>query len=224
MKREKEKTCHIVGAADFAADRFRPAEGDLVVACDAGAALLEKIGFKPDLIVGDFDSLGYVPRGDNVTVHPVRKDDPDSVLAIDEGLRRGYGRFILHGCTGGERFDHTVGSLQALAYAAGHGAFAMLFDRAYTAAVIRGGLLRFGKGAEGEISVFAYGGEARGVTETGLDYAADRVTLSPYRPVGLSKSFTGAESSISVSDGALLVVWRDTGAIPEEKKTNGEKI
>ena len=57
MKREKEKTCHIVGAADFAADRFRPVEGDLVVACDAGAALLEKIGFKPDLIVGDFDSL-----------------------------------------------------------------------------------------------------------------------------------------------------------------------
>ncbi len=223
----KDVRCHIVGAADLAPDRLSVCKGDLVIACDAGLLSLEKHGTAPDLILGDFDSLGYVPEGESVIVHPVRKDDPDSVLAIDEGLKRGYRRFILHGCTGGERFDHTLGNIQALAYAASHGAVALLFDRAYTATVIRGPAgLRFPAGARGEISVFAYGGEARGVCESGLDYRADGIALTPFRPVGLSNSFTGREASVSVKEGYLLAVWRDVrpGSQPEFVTTDGEKV
>ena len=215
MKINEEKVCHIVGAGDLAKERFTPEKGDLVIACDAGLLSLEKHGIEPDLILGDFDSLGRVPAGDNVIVHPVRKDDPDSVLAIDEGLKRGYKRFILHGCTGGERFDHTLGNIQALAYAVSHGAHAFLFDRGYTAAVVINGGLRFPACMKGDISVFAYGGATKGVSEAGLDYTADGIDLSPCRPVGLSNSFCGKEAAVTVKDGALLIVWRDRSALPE---------
>ena len=55
------KSCYIVGAADFAPARFAPAPGDFVIAADAGILHLERLGAKPDLVLGDFDSLGRVP-------------------------------------------------------------------------------------------------------------------------------------------------------------------
>ena len=198
--------CHIVGAADFAAAGFTPGAGDLVIACDAGLLSLEKIGVKPDLILGDFDSLGEVPRGDNVIRHRVRKDDTDAYLALEEGLARGYRRFILRGCTGGARFDHTVANLQTLIHAAQSGAYALICAPDFTATVLKGAVIRFGAGYAGDLSVFAVGGDAV-VSETGLDYEADRVTLTPGRPVGVSNSFKGRDAAITVWDGTALIIW-----------------
>lgn len=212
-----EKICHIIGAADFASDRFEAARGDLVIACDAGILSIERIGVKPDIILGDFDSLGYIPAGDNVDVHPVRKDDTDSQLALELGLSRGFKRFILHGCTGGERFDHTVANIQTLAYAAEHGGTATLFDERFTATVIKNARLDFSSRNGGDISVFAYGGAARGVYETGLSYSASDVTLTPDRAMGASNSFIGQAASISVRDGRLLVIWSGGGRLPLPK-------
>ena len=73
------KTCYIIGAAELAIGRLRPSEGDFVIAADAGLLHLAKLHIKPDLMLGDFDSLGYVPSGENVEVCPVRKDDTDFV-------------------------------------------------------------------------------------------------------------------------------------------------
>ena len=206
MENEHKKTCHIVGAADFAAQRFAPASCDLVIACDAGLRALEKLGRKPDIILGDFDSLGETPKGDNVLLHPVKKDDTDSYLALVYGLEHGYDRFILHGCTGGGRFDHTLSNLQTLSHSAENGADAWLFDRGYTAFVLRGGRLDF-EPRTGTVSVFAWGGEARGVFERGLEYTLENAVLTPERPVGVSNSFIGKAASIGVTGGALLVVW-----------------
>ena len=47
----KKGICHIVGAADFAVDRFIVDEGDFVIAADAGLKWLENIGHKPDMIL-----------------------------------------------------------------------------------------------------------------------------------------------------------------------------
>ena len=46
------RTVYIVGAADFAPARFAPAEGDAVIAADAGILHLERLGVKPDLVLG----------------------------------------------------------------------------------------------------------------------------------------------------------------------------
>ena len=55
------KTCYIFGAADGLPDRFKKNEEDLVIAADSGINHLEKFGALPDIAVGDFDSLGFVP-------------------------------------------------------------------------------------------------------------------------------------------------------------------
>ncbi|MBQ3101039.1 MAG: thiamine diphosphokinase [Clostridia bacterium] len=210
----KKGICHIVGAADFAADRFKVEENDFVIAADGGLKTLENIGVKPDMILGDFDSLGYIPDGDEVLLHPVHKDDTDSMLAMREAMDRGYRDFVFHGCTGGARFDHTVANLQTLAYAAENGVRASMYADGYTIESIHNSALRFDCGYEGDLSVFAHGGSAKGVWLSGLTYPLYNAELSPSLPLGVSNSFIGKEASVRVNDGTLIVIWKDCGDLP----------
>ena len=60
----------------------------------------------PDLVVGDFDSLGRRPSHPNVIQLPSAKDDTDMVYALREGLDRGFRRFVLLGGVGGPAGAH----------------------------------------------------------------------------------------------------------------------
>ena len=118
--------CTIVGAMPEP-DLFLP-HNTFLIAADKGLAQLHLRGAAPDLTVGDFDSLGFVPEGAAVVRHPIRKDDTDMLLAVREGLSRGYRRFLLYGGVGG-RLDHTLANLQTLAYLRRHGARGYLYDQ-----------------------------------------------------------------------------------------------
>ncbi len=206
--------CHIVGAADFAVERFVPSPDDFIIAADAGLLTLEKIGCKPHMILGDFDSLGYVPAGDEVVLHPVHKDDADSMLAMREAMDRGYRDFIFHGCTGGRRFDHTVANMQTLAFAAEHGVRATMYAPGFAIEAICNSALCFDGGYTGDLSVFAHGGDARGVWLSGLEYPLYNATLECSRPLGVSNSFIGGSAKVRVNDGTLIVIWQDCANLP----------
>ena len=81
-------TYALVGASDFNAAYFaeRAACGafDAVIAVDGGFASLEAAGCVPDLALGDFDSLGFVPEGVPVKLFPAEKDASDMELALEE--------------------------------------------------------------------------------------------------------------------------------------------
>ena len=68
---------------------------DLVIAADGGLAHLQKLNAEPQVILGDFDSLGFVPA--DARVFPVEKDDTDAMLSVRLGLDRGYQDFLLYG-------------------------------------------------------------------------------------------------------------------------------
>ena len=196
-----------------------PKKNDLLIAADGGLDHLSRRGLTPHLIVGDFDSLGRVPEGDPIIRHPVEKDDTDTMLAIKTGLERGYRKFLLYGCLGG-RLDHTYANLQALLYLARRGAAGFLLGRGMAASVIRDGELRFSSSHAGNISVFCPDGEARGVTLDGLHYPLRNAVLDSGFPLGVSNQFTGRPASVSVRDGALLVMWdHPEGILPEQLET-----
>lgn len=191
-------------------------DGDLLLAADGGLVHLERRGLVPHLIVGDFDSLGHVPEGDNIIRHPVEKDDTDTMLAIKTGLERGYRDFVLYGCLGG-RLDHAYANLQALVFLAHRGASGWLLGGRLAVTAIRNGRLDFGAGHDGVISVFCPDGEARGVTLTGLYYPLRDAVLTSTFPLGVSNRFTGEAASVSVEDGTLLVMWDiKEGQLPEQ--------
>lgn len=109
-------TCYVVGAGDFTPRGFAPGPGDLVVAADGGYRALYSLGYTPDLLLGDFDSLGNLPLPADLPVlrFPVRKDDTDAGLALRHGLDLGFRDFALYGCAGG-RVDHLLANFQSMA-------------------------------------------------------------------------------------------------------------
>lgn len=209
------KRCVIFCAAGFDG-LLEPLTGEeLVIAADGGAAHLQKLGIRPDVILGDFDSLGYVPEDSRV--FPVEKDDTDMMLAIRLGLSRGCGEFLLYGGLDGPRLDHTVANFQTLSFLTERGAFGWLIGKDYIVTCVKNGTLRFSEKAEGIVSVFCQGSEAKGVTLKGLHYPLEKGALSPHFPLGVSNHFVGSEAEIQVADGTLLVLWdRNNGLCDRE--------
>ncbi len=209
------KKCIIYCAAPAVPPVTAPEPGDLLIAADGGLRHLERLGLAPGLILGDFDSLGYVPPG--AAVFPVEKDDTDAMLAVRAGLERGFREFWLYGCLGGSRFDHSVAALQTLQFLTDHGAVGYLVGEKQMATVISREALCFGPEAAGIVSVFCMGPDAEGVFERGLQYSLENARLTSGFPLGVSNHFTGKNGEISVKNSSLLVIWDRSGGLPKRR-------
>ncbi len=176
------KKCCVVGAAAFDA-QIGPEAYELIIAADAGYEKLRKLGIRPDFVVGDFDSLGGAPEGENVMRYPSRKDATARLLAV------------------------RLANIQGLNFIAERGGRGFLHGGGETLTVIKNGCLTLPARERGLISVFAMGGPARGVNLKGLLYPLVDAVLTPDYPLGVSNEFTGAEARVSVEDGTLIVIW-----------------
>lgn len=204
--------CIIFGAAAMSRLAMPIESGDLLIAADGGLRHFDGIDRKPDVILGDFDSLGYVPQG--AQVHPVEKDDTDLMLAVRHGLSEGYREFHLYGAFDGNRLDHTIANFQTLAFLQSHGARGYLIGKQYIATVIQNETVRFPASCEGIISVFCMGRDAQGVAIRGLKYETENTMLTSDFPLGVSNHFTGETAEISVADGQLLILWDTENGLP----------
>ena len=198
------KTCVIFCAAGFDG-LLENTENATVIAADGGLVHTNALGLTPQIVLGDFDSLGYTPAGANV--FPVEKDDTDAMLAVRKGLELGCDRFLLYGSLDGPRLDHTVANFQTLQFLADHGATGYLIGKDHIVTVVKDGEITFPAEATGIVSVFCMGSDATGVTIQGLQYGLEKGTLSAGFPLGVSNHFVGKASRISVKDGSLLVIY-----------------
>ena len=205
-------TCIIFCAAEFDSPIQPIGPEDYVIAADGGLRHTQTWNITPNEIIGDFDSLGFVPEGANV--FPVEKDDTDAMLAVRRGLSLGYREFILYGSLDGPRLDHTIANFQTLQFLADRGASGYLVGRDYILTVVKNGTLCFPTGSEGTVSVFCMGSDARCVSLFGLYYPLEDGTLTAGFPLGVSNHFTGEEAVISVLDGSLLVLWDRKNGFP----------
>ena len=181
------------------------AADDYIIAADGGLVHTDNLGLAPNLILGDFDSLGYVPEGS--AVFPVEKDDTDAMLAVKKGLELGYKEFLLYGSLDGPRLDHSVANFQTLQYLADRGATGALIGKTQIVTVVKNGKLAFPARNKGIVSVFCMGADAHGVSIKGLKYALEKGTLTAGFPLGVSNHFIGREAEISVENGSLLLIY-----------------
>ncbi len=198
-------TCHIFCAGGFSALVEPIGSGDLIIAADGGLRHLQAIGLTPHRVLGDFDSLGYTPEGS--AVFPVEKDDTDSMLALRQGLKEGYSRFMLYGALEGPRLDHTVANLQALQFLADRNAAGYLIGQDICVTAVKEQQALFAPDPTGILSLFCLGPEARGITLEGLQYPLRDGTLTPGFPLGVSNHFLGTPARITVECGSLLMIY-----------------
>lgn len=201
--------CYIFGAGEHAAWELPPlGEGDFVIAADGGYPTALGAFSRVHLAVGDFDSLGYRPEGVELLAYPPEKDDTDLALACRAAVARGYTRLLILGGLGG-RLDHSLANLQLLSALAGEGVDATLLGADGVAAlVLTGGeCLSFPAGSRGRLSVLAIGGNATGVSLSGVKYPLSGGTLLATYPLGVSNELLGGAAAVSLTAGRLLVLF-----------------
>ncbi len=215
--------CYIVGGGDFDIDRFYPGKEDCIIAADSGLVYIEEAGYHPHWVVGDFDSLGYRPKGDNIICHPVEKDDTDIALALEVALEKGFTTLYLFGISGG-RLDHTLANLQLLTELGSKGIEVFCFCPDCTITAISRAELQFDEDYRGTISVFAAEDKVEDVTIQGLKYSLDKAVLTGNRPLGTSNEFIGGPAIIRVGCGVLWIVWQESRGCKLPKLVQQQKL
>ena len=203
----------------FCAGQFdtpaQPIENACIIAADGGLRHTQALGLTPDVVLGDFDSLGYTPEGANV--FPVEKDDTDAMLAVRKGLELGCKEFLLYGGLDGKRLDHAIANFQTLQFLTDRGARGYLIGLDYIVTVISGETVCFSADAEGILSLFCMGADATGITIEGLQYPLTDGTLTSGFPLGVSNHFMGCDARITVKNGSLLCIWDRKNGLPASR-------
>ena len=222
---QHEPKCIIISAGSFTPMEIPIEEGDYVIACDAGFMYAQQMGILPDLIVGDFDSASEVGPvlirsieeiaendPDRILQLDVKKDDTDTIKAAKIGISKGYRKFYLYGALGGKRFAHSMANVQTLLFLKHSGAKGYIFDADSMLMIAENETIKFHRGNNGYISIFALSEKAKGVTLKGLMYTMEEGELSSDFPLGVSNEFIiDEEAQITVKDGTLLISCEFSG-------------
>lgn len=198
-------------------DAVQLADADLVIAADGGALALERIGRRPDLLVGDLDSIDgalldrLVAAGVRVERHPSDKDASDTELGLEAAIASGATSVVLIGATRGERLDHELANLLLLADPALVGRDVRAIHGATTVRAVFGGAA-IALGRPGDlVTLLPIGGDAIGVRTVGLRWELEGSTLVLGRSRGLSNEVVAAGASVELERGTLLVVETTRG-------------
>lgn len=201
-----EKRCLIIAPlyAGEAAEVMRPGPEDLLICADGGFAAAKRCGLAPQLVIGDFDSLGYVPEEGEVIRLPVEKDDTDMVVCIAEGRRRGFREFHAAGCLGG-RFDHTMACLQCAADCALRGEQLWLYDAQNCVTILAPGDYSIPRHEGSKLSLLAFSETVDGLTLSGAAWELQDARLVNHYPLGCSNEWRTEAARISFQRGLLML-------------------
>ena len=193
------------------ADRQALEGATLVVAADGGALALERWGRRPDILVGDFDSLSetFVARlaagGARIERHPREKDQTDLELALRAARESGAAEIDLIGVLGGPRADLAFANLQLLAAPAWRSITLRALHGAQVVRPLHAGERLALTGAPRDLVSLVPLGVARGVHGGGLRYPLAGETLSDEQARGVSNEVADPPAWVSCDEGRLLV-------------------
>ena len=203
--------------------RTRPQAGDLTLAADGGANLCLAWGWPVDAVVGDMDSVDAAVRrqleaqGTPFIVSPVEKDETDLELALRLALERGATELIIAGALGA-RIDHTLGNLALLALPALAAVPTCIADGDQTIWLARDRLTVYGQPGD-ILSLLPFGGDAHGVSVTGVHWPLHEAELPLGPSLSISNRMTAEWAEVSVWSGLLLAVHIATARLDSRTAT-----
>ena len=201
---EKKRAVIFAGAPLSDHSFFTAYEGDYYICADRGYLMAKALGIRPDILLGDFDSLGEpIPSGIPYMQFPAEKDETDLQLAIDHAISRGFAEVYVLGAFGG-RVDHFLGNIALMRWALSRGAV-VIMENADTFMRLVEGEAVFPKRENRYFSVIPFFGDAV-VSISGTKYTAERAKIALGDTLGISNEITEAAAKITVHEGCALVL------------------
>lgn len=190
-----------------------------IIAADGGANSLFRLGRKPDLLVGDFDSIHPEVlewcRGLKVPEqkHPADKDATDGELAIEAALKLGASEIMMVGALGG-RADHSYANMGLLELIGDKGAFGTIVGPDIDIFAVTPALPLLQPTAAGRtVSLMPLSERVMGIHSRGLRWPLVGTAMNRTRTLGVSNETTEDLLEVRVDGGTLLVgVNRPAGA------------
>lgn len=193
---------------------------DFILAADGGTHNALALGYTPNLIIGDLDSISDEERGKlalssvegmkeagvQVIQFPRDKNETDLELAIQHAAEMQPEQIVIVGALGG-RLDQTLGNiallsdfrLSTLDLRLDDGVEEIYFCRDQAEVHGRSGEL---------VSLIPWGVPVEGVRTDGLRWPLSDETLYPDKTRGISNELLGEQATVRIRSGLLLVVHR----------------
>jgi thiamine pyrophosphokinase len=190
-------------APAFSVLRSRMVSFAFICAADSGLDTLRGWGVRPDLVVGDFDSLAdpaVLDEYAQVIGHPRDKDDTDTELGLTELRARGFGQVVVAG-GGGGRLDHSLAIRALFEREDGPDEWYTAFERCVR--IRRETSFDTEPGAI--VSVFPLSGGSRGMDSSGLKWPLSGLAWDAGH-FGISNVALGRSLTIRPGDQPLLVI------------------
>lgn len=181
-----------------------------VLAADGGARLLDQLGFLPDTIIGDLDSLSqkqikYFEKKDiEILKYPVKKNETDGELALKYCKEQGYDNVIIIGAVGG-RFDQQLANIYLLEYALENNLKARIKEPGLEIGLVNKNKIFKNKNGWG-LSLIPLDQTVNGVSISGCKYNLDYQNLTRFKTRGISNLITEKLGQVSHDQGRLLYI------------------
>lgn len=183
---------------------------DYVICADGGTRHALELGVKPDIILGDFDSLApeiqQSLKGKEIEwiAYEKEKDETDSELALKHALEKGYTTILIFGILG-SRIDHMFTNFFALDILAKNNIDVTIVEGQKEIKVITKHTIFHGKKGD-LLSLIPLKENAKKVVTKHLQYPLNHEDLLFGYSRGISNVFTANTAEVSLENGSLLVI------------------
>ena len=176
---------------------------DTIICADSGYIHAKEMGLSISVAVGDFDSLGFIPKDTPVVAHPSDKNLTDTEIAIDYAREKGFTDFLLLAATG-TRYDHSLTNILLLKSFLSRGETAVIVDE-HNKIMMTNYRLQI-KEAPGSIISLVPLEDCYGVCTKNLLYPLNGDTLYVGKGLSVSNVMMGYNAEVSVKEGLLLII------------------
>ena len=192
--------------------RVQPSE--CIIAADGGWQHCQLLNLKPDLLIGDFDSItpaelqSIQAQGIRTIRYPDRKDETDLELALHFAVQNGGTQIIILGGLGA-RWDQTLANILLLTQAKFRDLPISLVDGNQEMFILnsasRSNIPIDGYPGD-TVSLIPLLGDVQGISTYGLDYPLENETLPIGSTRGISNVILQSPAAVTIQNGILMIV------------------
>ncbi len=183
--------------------RLKIKNDDYIICADGGYNIAKRMGIKPDILIGDLDSISELDEDIKTIQYPSKKDVTDGELCLNYAIEKGFDDILLL-CMTSTRLDHTINNILMLSRCNS----AVIADEKNEIYILKD-VLKIENRKGKTLSILPIKGDLEGIITEGLMYPLCDETLYFGECRGNSNVILDDALKITVKKGMGIVVITD---------------